>query len=123
MDSYSSWSYDNFWDTFKIVDTYVYYDQPLVFTIVDKWGTGLFLYWANEDDDNEYYICLINYEESLKKLLKKEIDIHEFLTTNLDEDCYRILKMNKFTGEANEYYIPKAMLSEKEYIPQKGVYL
>lgn len=123
METFSSWYIKNFWEYREIVDVYLFYDFPLVFTIKDEWGTTFFMYLISEDLDCEYFLSKYNYEDDLKKLLNKEIDIHDFLTQNLEDNCYCVWKINKFTGEMNEYYIPKAILSEKEYIPEKGVYL
>lgn len=123
METKSSWYVKNFWGKYEILETYLYYDSALVFTVRDEWWSTFFLYIISEDKDCEYYICKFNYEEDLKKLLNKEIDVYRFLTTNLEEDSYRIWKINKFTGEMNEYYVPRAVLSEKEFIPNKGVFL
>lgn len=105
---------------YKDIEDVIWYNGPLASILEDDFGTRFFLSWVSEDDDYQYYIVKFNFLKDLELVKKKEIDYHMFLV-ELEE--YTIWKMYKRTGDIKEYIVPAELLSKKEYLPARGVYL
>lgn len=117
------------YDRFDFGETYIYYDEPLFFSLIDKYGgTEFLLYCIDWEDNKEYfdYIVKMNCHEDLKKLKNKEMDIYSFLTKiDVWPESKNLIRVWRIfsSGEIDEYEFPFNLLYANTFLPKPGVML
>lgn len=108
-------------EVYKVYKIYEFFDEPLVYSFVDRNGNLYLANWANWDEETNVntWLYLPISKANLNKLEKKECTQRDIFEEYRNESVYVVNE----DGTEEKFYISKVYALDKDWIPGKNSYI
>jgi len=104
----------------EIEKVFLYYDEPILYTLLLTDGNRFFVLFVDEDKTNQIWFYTRISEERYQQLVTDEIDLYSSFKNAEDEYIYKVI-----ISKNDDYSISKISIDkiDESSLPEKWVYL